>query len=274
VFFKRHRATLSKILSAAGTNAFQARHSAKPTFLTDVQLDIINGTMLGDGRVSDLGQYFFKQKIASREYVEYIANALSPFSSPLKEGTAQLGGCIFGYVYFYLPRLDLFTRLRRLWYTDQRTKTVPADFVLNSRTLAFWYCDDGCNYQPKRQIRISSESFCESDIDRLRQMLLDMGILTYSKPTRSGIVIGIRPKSYYDFLDLVREHIPFKCFAYKIDTSKSMTRQPDFDLIRTVWQLRGCNLTQRDIADLTGIHCSTVCRLLKRYTFAGGLLLP
>jgi hypothetical protein len=189
--------------------------------MTDLQFDIINGTMLGDACIKKEGRYRFKQCIAHEGYVEHIRQALKPWATHLAKCFEKKPNNIDGKVinlehwngeyleacYFYTVTNQIFKDLRSKWYKDSK-KIVPKDLILNPRMMAYWFMDDGSNSPKKRQVYFATEGFLQKDSGYLILQLSRLGIkATQQKDGKGGYKTAVSCKHYFDFIDMISPYV-------------------------------------------------------------------
>lgn len=224
---------------------------------TSRQIEILNGSLLGDGCIikPKIGNCRFvkEQKDANREYLYWHYNELLPYSKKV-ESISRLKPIIFPQGTILLPgshkqaafrtcNHPRLTLLRNIWYPNG-IKEVPSDIVLTPLTLAIWFCDDGCNSAKQRNARFCTQGFKIKDCEMLSQKLLELGIETYLCKRNTKLrqrIIQIKCVSYINFIDIIKPFIVWKCFNYKVDTSKY--QEP-------VDHRRKSNLTDKEILDI------------------------
>jgi hypothetical protein len=200
--------------------------------LTPHQKDILTGCLLGDGFMLPTNIFRIKQSEKRREYVEYLHDVFSPFSTPVREDKGRKPTRVDGkvshkaehwngeYVYaasFSTRQHPVFTETRKLWYPDE-VKRLPDNLILNDTVLTHWYCQDGYNNKEKQYIRFSSNSFTRAENELLSQLLTDAGFInSVGKHDDKWVIYLIKSTgSYQKMWNLMKTHVVWKCFDYKI----------------------------------------------------------
>lgn len=261
--FGINKSLISIILNSHGITNYEIKHGDKPKELTDFQKQVVVGTLLGDAGIAK-GHYDFKQKGKNKEYVDFVANSLKPFSGEVKETYSKCNGKLFQQYYFQTPKLDLFVELGKIWYKDN-IKILPPDLELTPQIIALWFCDDGTNGQKSKCVRFSTEAFRVDEVSRLIEMLGKFDIESYIKKTVSGPIINVRGGSYMDFINLVKPYISYDCMKYKSDTSKMRRRvykvtDDIIDDIRALYAT-GC-YSMREIQAIFNLSRDTISRII------------
>lgn len=166
---------------------------------------------------------------------------------------------------WYVPRTD--------HPTFRRRKVLPVDIKLTPLSLCVWYMDDGSNYQKNANIELHTQGFTLEEVEFLIERLKkDLDIIASKKAAaKTGqYKIYVGRKSYFDFIDVIKPHVEWDCFNYKIDTSK-YTRISNKgenhgmsilteDKVREIFKLRDEGMLQKDISKKMGV--SNICAIL------------
>jgi recombination protein RecA len=134
--------------------------------LSEVQQQIIIGTLLGDGsmRCKTNALLEINHTVRQKEYVDWKYRHLSELvRTPPKARNGNQGRIAYRFVTRSLSEL---TPFYRLFYEDGR-KVIP-EVALTPLTLAVWFMDDGC--RSRSAVYLNTQQF-DSDGQRL---LLEM----------------------------------------------------------------------------------------------------
>jgi len=197
--------------------------------LTDLQKDLVYGSLLGDG--GDGGVYMHHDGINSCRYMETHAlsqyeylvwkkNILQNFITKdirivCNKNTKTYGNkptCVLSTV---LHR-D-FVQIRNMFYPNNK-KIIPY-FKLTPLSFAAWFYDDGSvsrNGSNSWFATLHTEGFSMSDVEVGREMLRDsFGLETYIINVRNNRkIIRFNNQNYRKICEIIRQHtIP--CMAYK-----------------------------------------------------------
>lgn len=202
--------------------------------LTQLQQDLIVGTLLGDGsfQTGSHGlrwRYRAYHALAVKPYCETKYVILAPFcSSPLAERDYFDSRTQKTYysVFFNTKQSDLFSPLALKFYTynevsGQWVKDVPMDIstLLTARALAYLYQDDGSVKWRghSKAVRICTESFTKEGVERLRdaiQLLFKIETRLVNQyrirggvKTLMGYRLYIPESSAQAFCNLIREYV-------------------------------------------------------------------
>src|ERR1039457_4935207 len=135
--------------------------------LSGYQIDVINGSLLGDAYIAKNKYNCRFSKVQCKESLQYLQhtyNLLQPFScSIIKNFTGKIKNSdgviwvdkserVLQYK-FYTVCHPIFNNLREKWYPDG-FKKVPRDIVINPVMILFWYLDDGSHNPNRKEISI------------------------------------------------------------------------------------------------------------------------
>ena len=197
-----------------------SRHICEPT---QRQLDIIYGTLMGDGHLENRNTQRNSESnlqithaIGQKSYVnwKYLDLGTLVQTKP-KESVRDGGGSVrFRFRTFAHP---FFSDLRKEFYPEAR-KIVTKYILdkLSALSVAVWFMDDGTNLGQGSTFRFSTCSFSDEEHERI--------IAFFSKKFDIRTLV-----SYYDgypilrvykddkrqFVDLIKSHIP-RCMQYKV----------------------------------------------------------
>lgn len=289
--------------------------------LTSTQHDITIGSLLGDGSLTATGpppKNYCLQKTQShkdirgvdkKDYLEWHVKSLAPYSLP------NIRNCsVYKQIKNYKDRLPInvptsypvyfsykfmthchsvFTQLADKWYqkdqsgkfvlkNSRRVKIIPNDIKLSPLSLCIWHMDDGYVCQKDANILLNTQGFtwdeCEFLMERLKS---DLGITSKVRAKQQKPVIYVGRKSYFDFIQMIRPHIKWKCFRYKLDTetynklphrgeSHSLSKLDEKQVFQIFdWVQQG--ITNKEIATRHNISGSAVAQILhgKRWGHMG-----
>ena len=205
VWFNRHRENLLRLKSLPPP--------------TKDQLDVVIGSLLGDGSISKLcgrndttGANCKMTKTQCRrreEYVRWHFDFMAPYSSSV--GETKNGDFVVRTVHH-----PFFTQMRKAWY-PRGTKRVPLLPAISPLALAVWFCDDGCRHKDSRTVTICTNGFPKRDVSFLCNLLEGQhGIECDPRPQRDEWVVRIGAPGYDRFMDIVSPHMQWKCMQYKV----------------------------------------------------------
>jgi predicted transcriptional regulator len=280
--------------------------------LTVQQLEIIDGSLLGDAcfhysgvikqncRLVKTQSHFDIRGVDKMDYLEWHRQKLIPYSTDkirviknnykviVKNKKITMEWCpncySGGYIFATHAHSD-FTALENKWYmrdidgnyvlkNKRRIKIIPHNLKLTPLTICIWYMDDGCAGQKDANLELCTQGFtldeCQFLVERLK---CDLGIQSNVKPRRDKFVIYVGRKSYFDFIDMIRPYVEWKCFQYKLDTT-TYCKLPhrgethsgsklNNQKIMQINQLSKCGVYHKDIAKQMGVSQATVTMILE-----------
>ena len=224
--------------------------------LTARQLEIVNGSLLGDGCIytNFINPLCKLQIIQSKfdfigedkkSYLNFFGKEFIDIGFSIIASTAKSSGMIkeisgdriYHRYTFYTRVNPVWNQIEKNWYVPRqhhhykRRKIVPNDLKLTPLSLCIWYMDDGCNGgKHGSNATISTNGFtieeCDFLCSRLKEDLSINASIQYdsvkqpSGERKRYPTIFIGCKSYFHFMEIIRPHIEWDCFKYKIDTSK------------------------------------------------------
>jgi hypothetical protein len=262
--------------------------------LTEVQSEIIVGSLLGDGTIktgSSNCSFSKKQCAKYRNYIDWHHKVLNPYSSRIAEfhSTERLVGdkgiiverrkverYLAGYS-FWTHQHPVFTDLRHKWYPEGK-KIVPPDIKLTPLTIAIWFCDDGNNSFSHREAKIATQSFTKKEGEHLCDLLHDFGIrpkIDIKVSPKTGTkqpILKMNSTSYDNLIDLIKPHVPWDCMSHKIEwrpAKKQWEYSGKFTLeeIAEVKELRKVK-SAKEIAQLFGVHVNTIYAIVSGRSWA------
>ncbi len=180
--------------------------------LTDRQVQILVGSLLGDGYIEQKGKIQLEQSEQQKAYLRWKYAELKNlgYLNPPKavQRYDKRNGRTYRSYRFWLRQY--FRPWRSIFYSG-RSKIFPEELKLTPLSIAVWYMDDGC-YSDHR-CTIATDNFSKASIQSIQEKLLDQfQIHTF---VRSNGKLGIRAKDQKRFFSLVRAHV-LPSMQYKI----------------------------------------------------------
>jgi transposase len=256
------------------------------------QLQIFTGSMLGDGTIvkncqnGGLCRFQVSQSQTDHagcdktSYMNFYLNEFDDFSTKIISASIKASGVAinphknyFDRYVFYTHNLRFWEKLESKWYVPRtghprfkRRKIVPTDIKLTPLTLCVWHMDDGSNNQTDANIELNTQSFTVDEVEFLIERLKkDLGIDSHKKAggkKEGQYKIYIGRNSYFDFIEMIKQHVEWDCFKYKIDTS-GYNKQPHRgethsgsilteEKVREIFRMRDKGMLQKDIAEKVG----------------------
>lgn len=234
---------ISSCLGVSYTNVFrilrkhdvEVRNPAKRIWppLTERQKEIIDGGLLGDASIvrsyKTNGRFQKTQTVSSREYLQWHFDELAPFSKFIgnykQDKVVKIAGAFAKH-----GKIDVCTfrtsetkdigAMREIWYPKGK-KIVPESVRITPLSLAVWFCDDGTATPETRSASFCTQGFSVADCFLLSEKIKGAGIVCSVVRSGNGPSIYISRRSFSDLMDMIKPHVPWSCFAYKVDTSKA-----------------------------------------------------
>lgn len=192
---------------------FKARTNLK-LIVTDHQMEILVGSLLGDGYIYPQGKIQLEHTLKYLPYLNWKYKNLSSLAYGKPRVISrfdQRTGKVYTGVRFWLRQY--FRPLRRMFYPSGK-KIVPRNIskYFTRLALAVWYMDDG-NLYKARHLKMATDGFdCKSR--RLLQELLLTKFGIESSIQASG-KLRISSKSLDKFFELVKPYI-HSSMMYKV----------------------------------------------------------
>ena len=175
--------------------------AAKQYALSDDQMKLILGSLLGDGSLRYASAHNAAFRVGhgerQREYVEWKHSMLAPFAN----GIAPTGN---GIGFDTIPMRQLAV-LRDAVYTAEgrKTLTVTSSAQLDERAFAAWYCDDGTFGGSYKRWGHGKPTICvaglaREDRERVADRCEELGM---GRPTLSGhnlLCSGKRAQKFHE----------------------------------------------------------------------------
>ena len=228
IHFSIARPTVSKYAREYNIPRRSFKYKELPSVFTPRQIEIINGSLLGDACLEKLetskcnSRFIEKHGIQQLEYLQWKFKELKPFTQTIGYGEEIKDDKTYQYCKFNTFNCPCFTFLESKWY-KQRIKIVPNDLILTPLTLAVWYFDDGYFCKDQKNITIYTNGFSLKEVKKLVKKLHKLGIknchMRQSQESR-----GSKPEIYIEkpscerFFNIIQSHIDFiKCMKYKLE---------------------------------------------------------
>jgi hypothetical protein len=255
--------------------------------LTQEQKSAITGSLLGDGCIVQphAGNNLFVKVQCDRrkEYLDWHYDLLHPYSSNVSlrwnktlshdkngkpyikedEHTVRKSWSLVSKAH------PCFTDLRKKWYSNKR-KIIPIDIQLDVLSLAIWYCDDGQNVPTKRCAYFHTDSFSEEECVFLIEVIKNTFDINCSLSFHRGKPkVRVMNKSYLDFITLVKPHVIWNCFQYKVDISKCYelkgraTKLKENDVKEIIGLYYNERLSQEAIGEKFDVASSTISKIIR-----------
>ncbi len=185
------------------SNIVRARKNLKLT-MTDLQKEVMIGSILGDAYITKSGKIRFEQGSKNKEYIFWLQQLLASvtYTGEPKAISRYYKKYETHYVSFRFSSRQYFKQWRSYFYPCDK-KVFPSELRLTPVVLAVWYMDDGCWTGSKAVISI--EGFDNQSQTHIQHALKEQhGIETCIGKNRKLV---IRKKHHERFFGLIRPHI-------------------------------------------------------------------
>jgi len=187
-------------------------------------------------------------------YMDWHMKMFGDFSSSVKPMSFKgVGGKTYHRYTFTTHMEEIWNEVDERWYkmelierTVKRTKIVPRDVKLTPLTLCVWHMDDGSANPKDANIELNTQGFTVEEIDFLIERLdKDLGIKSHKKKARKKdqYKIYIGRDHYFDFMEMIKPHIEWDCFKYKVDT-ETYDKKPHQGETHSLSKLTEANIKQ------------------------------
>jgi hypothetical protein len=230
---------------------------------TTEQWSIINGSLLGDGHITNQrygNSAFAKNQCGKHEdYLKWHFDKLTPYSCSIKYYDNYCLGKKYDRISFRTKSNLSFAKLREKWYPSGK-KIIPQDLKLDPLTIAVWFFDDGSNSIKSRCCKFATYCFTKKECEFLAEELTNFNIkCNISKKN----VIIVKTQSYKELVDLIKPYMLWDCFKHKVqyrDSELSFTTEEE---ALKIFELFKSGDTQRQIAKKVGRSTTLVSTILR-----------
>jgi hypothetical protein len=176
--------------------------------LTQTQLSIIIGSLLGDGYlriVSGRKNALFEvnHSYSQKEYVDWKFNMLN---SICRSGPKMRHGNGGRVAYRFNTRQNNeLTGLHRKFYEEGK-KVVPKELLLDPISLAVWFMDDG-SWCRESDVYLNTQQFCNEDQERCMEMLSRFGIQSSLNKDKTYRRVRFKKSSLSKLWEIITPHI-------------------------------------------------------------------
>lgn len=207
------------------------KYKELPNELTPRQLEIITGSLLGDGCLESIesqnsnSRFIEKHGMEQLDYLKWKCDELKPFTTEVKFGIDHnhyYKGKFFPdkkFCKIQSCRHPIFTKLENKWYDTNRIKYIPKNLELTPLKISVWFFDDG--YNSGENISIYTNGFELEQVKLLVKKLKKFGIENCHE-RQNQEERGFKPEIYIGksscekFLKLVSNQINVNCMKYKL----------------------------------------------------------
>lgn len=275
--------------------------------LTKEQMELINGSLLGDAslvggcnnpnhnwRFSKRQSKFDKDGVDKKNYMDWHFSFLGEYSSNLSdnkiknkynENTTLKLDYYFSYDYVTYAH-PIFTDLAKKWYkndgqgnwdrnkNNKIIKIIPNDLKLTPLSLCIWLMDDGFCYPKDANAVLCTHGFTIDEVDFLTNKLKqDLNISAKRRIEWRGYpIIYIGRKSYFDMIEMIKPHVYWDCFKYKLDVETynkipnrgetSANAKLSENDVRKIFELYKQKLSNKEIAKIFEVNDALISMII------------
>jgi hypothetical protein len=207
--------------------------SGSASNLSERQLAVLVGTLLGDGCLAQHGRHhrlFVKHKSAHRALAEFKHEVFREFvSMRLHEFDQRLSGKMYPCVQFVSRTSSVFTEWHRRFYRNGR-KIVPPDIAsyLSPLAVAVWFMDDGAADHAGASFQ--THSFRLKEVELLVEVLEERFELAGNpRKNRGGWIVYVKARSMGRLREILLPHL-LPGFAYKLGITDDSEPRRDYTL--------------------------------------------
>lgn len=190
--------------------------------LTDVQREIIIGTLLGDASMSlrkgmPCYSIKFEQSEEHADYIYHLYEIFEPFTGTPPALRWIDRNHTRRAVWFRTYRHDSLIFYWNLFYAGER-KSLPKNIAkfLTPRVLAYWFMDDGNQTSDHKSYNINTQGFEKHESEKLCEILKEKFNITASiNKDKDSWRIYIWRESAETFRTLVEPYV-LSCFDYRL----------------------------------------------------------
>lgn len=206
-------------------------------FYNEDQLQCLIGTLLGDGSIDSKGYLKFGHSVEQNDYLKFKEELFGGKISKVRKSGEYKGKEYFSNN-LHCPRNEQIIRLRELFYPNQRKSVKNVLNLIDERSLAFWYMDDGSvcdNSKNTYHVKLCTESFGQEENELLVTLLKDKfdieSGICFANSNRDVPRIYIRSSSQEKFFRLISPYI-IPSMEYKIPEKYRSKEKYNFNFNR------------------------------------------
>lgn len=188
--------------------------------LNDEQKSYMEGALLGDGCLAlakRAKNVYFSYLSSSLQHVEFIHSKFKEFCTDnyktIKKRIIfdKRTNKFYTNYSFRTKSLPVFTEIYNIWYPNN-IKKIPENLKINPIILLVWYIGDGELESKQGVIKLHTNSFLKSDIEKICEKIGYNSVCTYKE--KEQYIIRIPRKSVKLFLETIGD-CPFNDYQHK-----------------------------------------------------------
>lgn len=185
--------------------------------LTQLQKDVIIGSILGDGYLRQLkgrknAFLEINHSIKQKEYADWKYLILKNICKSNPKVRNSNGGRIA--CRFYTKQHPKLTELYNFFY-ENRKKIIPDNFVLNPSILAIWFMDDGSKCRIS-DVYLNTQQFNLKDHNKLINALKELGLIVKLNKDKEYYRLRFLKSSLFKLKALINDNV-ISSMKYKIE---------------------------------------------------------
>lgn len=181
--------------------------------LTDRQMSIIRGKLLGDGSLRKKRKTLLEinHSHTQKQYVFWLYDELKNLvrTKPKKRRSGR-NRSSYRFTTLSLESLNDFYKK---FYGSKGRKHIPATLKLDGLTMAAWFMDDGS--KSRRSIYLNTQQFSMFDQKLLLEKMEGINILATLNKDKSYHRIRLSQKTIDRYIDMIRPHL-IESMLYKL----------------------------------------------------------
>ena len=197
-------------------NTLEIREYKKGLKLTNVQREVLVGTLLGDSHLSNYNtkenfKLMVQHGLSQKAYTDWLYSIFKNWVlTPPKVKDQIVNGKLYKKYWFNTLSHGAFRFYAQQFY-DGKRKTVPRLIYkwLTPLGIAIWFMDDGSiKSNQHRALILNTQCYTDSDLHRLQKVLLDKyKIATTLRKQKEGKQIYLLATSVQEFVNIIRPYI-------------------------------------------------------------------
>lgn len=199
--------------------------------ITSATHDMLEGLIASDASVfRPKHQAGFTLTNKFEEFTDYVAEHLTVAGFTVKRTIHKVGNRPY-YCIYCNSCVDLIAYHERWYYSGK--KQIPQDFIVNPRSMLYWYLGDGNLHRSGNgiSVRISTYAFETKSVVRTANILSEqLHYHTAVYMTKDGPHIELSGKAAMAFLRYTGP-CPVQCYNYKWNVPVKLEREKDLTLL-------------------------------------------
>jgi hypothetical protein len=177
------------------------------------QVEIIIGTLLGDGFLERNGNYFrlvLDHSVKQLPYLQYKYGHLKSFGGRIvvKKRFDSRTGKFYDHCMYRTRTSPKFAEYQNLFYVQKR-KYIPKNLpkIITPQILAIWFMDDGYKRNDCNAARLNTQGYSLEEHEIIKSALLKFNIQSKIHKQKQNFVTYIPSRSMNKLRGLIKEFI-------------------------------------------------------------------